>query len=191
MSTTCSGGICPSVWWYNTFMDRPNYNSNLEPWYPPKIILQAANLFGQTYGENFLIKGEFQKAREMFIGAIAVLGAFKLGSENKYLIQINNQSATPDVMAGVLIEKPGELVTLAHTPLEIVELGEHSPDTDLFDFIKKTKLPPIKKYENTMILCFVNKDLPHQDLNNMAAKFKTEDPQGVQSSFWGGQVAQI
>ncbi len=159
-------------------MDRPNYNPNLEPWYAPKRILQATQFFGHTYGEDFLKRGEFKRAREMFVAAIATIGAYVLDHENKYMIQLNNQSSTPDVMSSVLVETPGELVTLAHTPLEIVELEEHSPDTDLFEFIKRKKLYPAKKYENTMILCFVNKDIPYQDPRELVAKFNAENPSG-------------
>ena len=57
-------------------MDRPNYNSNLEPWYSPKRILQATQYLGQTYEMDFLRRHEFQKAREMFIVAVAVIGAY-------------------------------------------------------------------------------------------------------------------
>ena len=164
-------------------MDRPNYNPNLEPWYSPKRIIQAAQLLGRTYGTDFLKRGDFQKAQEMFIGAIAVIGAYKLSSENKYFIQVNNRSSTPDVIAGVLIQNPGEKITLAHTPLEIVELEENSPETDLFDFIKRTKLPPVKDYKNTMILCFVNKDLPYQNTKGIIAKFKAENPKSCSVFF--------
>jgi len=103
----------------------------------------------------------------MFTVAVALLGAYELSSENKYFLQINRQSASPDVMAGKQTEAGSKGILLEMLQMEITEFEEHFPGADIIDFLKATKLSLKKGYgDKTMIVCMVNRVLPfnHRDV---------------------------
>lgn len=138
-------------------MIRPNYDSGKYPWYSPKKVIQSFIWLAQNYGDN-IHHHLFKKAREMHIAAITLLGAYKLSSDNKYFLQLNKQSDTPDVIATALMEVPGELITLVHNQMELVEFEDHHSGFDVYEFLKQKKLSSNKKYDkHTMIICLINK----------------------------------
>jgi hypothetical protein len=159
-------------------MNRPNYDPRLYPWYSPKRVIKGFIWFGQNYGEN-INHHQFKKAREMYLGAVTLLGAYKLGKENKYFLQLNLQSETPDIMAAIQIEKPGQLITLAHTQMELVEMEDHYEGDNVFEFLKSKKLFPVKDYdEHTMIVCIVNKTI-QVNIDNLVERLKAEKPKST------------
>lgn len=137
-----------------------DYNFQKYPWFSPHLVITAFKRLGEFYGSNIDKKREFRQAREMFVGATALFGAYELHPENKYFLQANRQSESPDVVAVKQIEIPNNPITLEITQLEIVELNDYSPINDVVEFLKKTKLSPKKSYSNkTMIVCIVNKKI--------------------------------
>lgn len=136
------------------------YDVQKSPWYSPIRVIEGFRLLGHEYGDN-ISKGDFKKAREMFVSAVALLGAYELSEENIYFLQINNQSESPDVMAAKQTERPNGPILLELAQMEVVEFEEHFPSNDLIDFLKKTKLSPKKVYgDKTLIVCMVNRFLP-------------------------------
>lgn len=138
-----------------------NYNVQLESWYSPAEIIRRYEMLRDGYGDEILSKGEFKRAREMFCGAITLLGAYVLSQENVYFLQGNNQSTSPDVMAAKQRERDGAPILAEVSQLEIVEMNDYYPGNDVVEFLKNTKLSPKKGYnEHTLIVCVVNKQIP-------------------------------
>lgn len=137
------------------------YDVQKDPWFSPQHVIIQFKRLGEMYGENVDLKREFQQAREMFVGAMALLGAFELSEENKYWLQANRQSESPDVVAVKQTQRPNLPILLEISQLEVVELNDRSPLNDVVEFLKKTKLSPKKSYgDKVMILCIVNKQIP-------------------------------
>lgn len=138
-----------------------DYNVQLESWYSPAEIIKRYEMLRDTYGDEALTKREFKRAREMFCGAITLLGAYVLSEENVYFLQGNNQSTSPDVVAAKQTERNGAPILAEISQLEIVEMEDHYPGNDVVEFLKATKLSPKKGYnEHTLIVCVVNKQIP-------------------------------
>jgi hypothetical protein len=136
-----------------------DYNVQLEPWYSPiKIINDYGKLF-RYFGDN-TYHNLFDRAHEMFAGAISLLGAYELDHGNIYYMQSNNQTETPDVVAAKQVEGIKPQVVLSIVNVEVVSLDDHSPETDATAFLKRTKLSPMKSYtEDDMIMLSINKDV--------------------------------
>lgn len=140
---------------------KGDYNVLLNSWYSPIEIIDRFELLRSTYGNDVLMKPEFKRAREMFAGAITLLGAYELSPENKYWLQSNRQSTSPDVVAAKQLEHPDFGILLEQTMMEIVEFEEHFPGDDIVDFLLKTKLSPKASYsEHTSIILMVNRVIP-------------------------------
>ncbi|TSC88653.1 MAG: hypothetical protein G01um10145_820 [Microgenomates group bacterium Gr01-1014_5] len=140
---------------FDTTLD---YNFQKYPWFSPHLVVIATNRLAKLYGSNIENKREFKLAREMFIGAVALLGAYELHIDNKYIMQPNLQSASPDVVAVKQTEAPPSPLLLEVTQLEIVDMNDYSDVSDVVEFLKKTKLSKKKSYDNkTLIVCVINK----------------------------------
>ena len=134
------------------------YDVQKDPWYSPKTVVEKFQALGAEYGENIL-KPEFKKAEEMFIASVTLLGIYENNQEENWL-QINQQSASPDIMAAKQTVRSGELIRLEIMQMEITIMEEHFPNNDLVEFLLKTKLSPKKAYSETMlIVCLVNRDI--------------------------------
>lgn len=137
-----------------------SYNTLRDSWYSPIHVIRGFHFLGQRYGDN-INKSEFKKAKEMFVASVALLGAYEFSPENKYFLQLNKQSATPDVMAGMQTEQKGAGILLELMQMEITEFEEHFPVDDIIEFLKMTKLSSKKRYgDKTAIVCMVNRKLP-------------------------------
>lgn len=137
-----------------------DYNFQKYPWFSPHLVITATNRLAKLYGSNIEDKREFQLAREMFVSAAALLGAYELHNDNKYFMQPNLQSNSPDVVAVKQTEIPNSPVLLEITQLEIVDMNDYSSTEDVAEFLKKTKLSYKKSYDSkTMIVCVVNKKI--------------------------------
>lgn len=158
-------------------MDNVNYDMYKDFWYSPKEVIEKFDMLHTRYGTN-IMQPEFKRAREMFAGAIALLGAFVLSEENVYFMQLNNQGESPDVMAVMQEERDNDGILAKVTQMEMVELGENSPETDVVEFLKKGKLNKKKKSydKNTMIVCHVNKiiKIDAKDVSKRIAELKPE-----------------
>ena len=138
-----------------------NYNVQIESWYSPAEIIRRYEMLRDGYGDEVLTKREFKRAKEMFCGAITLLGAYVLSQENVYFLQGNNQSESPDVMAAKQTERSGAPILAEISQLEIVEMNDHYSGNDVVEFLKSTKLSTKKGYsEQTLIVCVVNKQIP-------------------------------
>jgi len=137
-----------------------SYNVQKFPWYSPHFIIQAIDRLAKIYGSNIEDKREFKIAREMFDAAVALLGAYEFSSDNKYFMQPNFQSDSPDVMAAKQTEQIGAPILLEINQMEIVTMNEYSKTDDVVEFLKSTKLSHKKAYdEKTLIVCIINKKI--------------------------------
>jgi hypothetical protein len=140
-------------------MESVNYVVQKDSWFSPIEIINHFEKLRSYYKD--LSNPVFKKAHEMFSAAVALLGAYELSEENKYFLQVNTQSATPDVMAGKQTEQGKKGILLEMCQMEITEFEEHSKTDDIIEFLQSTKLPPKRDYgKNTMIVCIVNKKIP-------------------------------
>ncbi len=134
-----------------------NYNFRQSPWFSPHVIIKGVNALGQVYGQHLTDKGEFQKPREMFDGAVALVGAYLLHPSNQFFMQPNFQNIAPDVMAVKLAEQKEGPITLEVSQMEIVTMNEHAETKNVAEFLLETKLSSKKSYEDsTIIVCSVN-----------------------------------
>lgn len=143
-------------------MTNVDYNVQKNSWYSPKEIIERFEQLRSVY-RGSIMEPDFKRAREMFTGAIALLGAFELSATNIYFLQSNNQSHSPDVMAAKQLEREEEPILAQLAQLEIVEMEEHYPGDDVAEFIRMKKLLPEQGYindSNTLIICLVNKKIP-------------------------------
>lgn len=139
-----------------------NYDATKESWYSPIKILNEFEKLRSVYGEERLKDSLFKRAYEMFTGAVALLGAYELSEENKYWLQSNNQTPTPDVMSGKQLAGSTKGIHLLLTQMEMVEMEKNSPTDDVFEFLKLTKLSQEKSYtEHDMIVLTINKVVPY------------------------------
>lgn len=137
-----------------------SYDVRKYPWFSPHFVIRAMNTLVKLYGVHVEDKGEFKLAREMFDSAVALLGSYELHHDNKYFLQPNLQSGSPDVVASKNTEMIDLPVVLEKTNLEIVTMNEYAGTDDVVEFLKKTKLSPKKSYDNkTLIVCVVNKKI--------------------------------
>ncbi|HUD20311.1 MAG TPA: hypothetical protein VMR81_07755 [Patescibacteria group bacterium] len=140
--------------------DIATYNAQKYPWYSPHFVIRAMSLLTKLYGANVEDKREFQLAREMFDSAAALLGVYELHNDNKYFLQPNLQSASPDVVAAKNTEMVDAPVVLEETNLELVRMNEYAGTDDVVEFLKRTKLSSKKSYDNkTLILCVISKKI--------------------------------
>lgn len=138
-----------------------NHNIQAEPWYSPKQIVEKFQYLLRLYTEEELKDRIFQRAREMFTGAVNLLGAYELSTENKYFMQSNNQTDSPDVMAVKQVVYNGTIHALV-TQMEIVDFDENAKTDDLVEFLKGNKLSPRKAYtEHDMIVVTINRKVPY------------------------------
>lgn len=137
-----------------------SYDEKRDSWYSPIFVISRFQSLGSMYGAA-IANPEFKPAREMFTAAVALLGAYELDSSNKYCMQLNKQSASPDVMAAKQTQQgQGLPILLEMIQMEIVEFEDHFPSDDLIDFLTATKLSPKKSYtDKTMIVCLINKTI--------------------------------
>ena len=169
------------------------YDVQKDSWYSPIRVVQGFRLLGQEYGDN-ISKPEFQKAREMFTAAVALLGAYELSPENTYYLQINRQGTSPDVMAAKQTEIPDEPILLELTQMEVTEFEEHFPSNDIIEFFKRTKLSPKKGYGDKMIIvCMVNRDLPlnHRDISQRIRALNPKSSMYILGRSHEGDVAKF
>lgn len=137
-----------------------SYDFQKHPWFSPHLVIRATGRLAKLYGSNIEAKREFKLAREMFQGAVALLGAYELHPDNKYFLQPNLQSDSPDIVAAKQTEVPDSPITLEITQLEIVGMTDYTSTTDVVEFLKQTKLSPKKSYsDKTLIVCVVNKKI--------------------------------
>jgi hypothetical protein len=113
----------------------------------------------------------------MFAGAVALLGTYELSPENKYFMQLNTQSSSPDVIAAKQTEHGKTGILLEISQMEITEFEDHFKSNDIIKFLKSTKLSPKKDYgDKVMIVCVINKKVPfdhkkvHKALNEIKPK---------------------
>jgi hypothetical protein len=137
-----------------------SYNFQQYPCFSPHLVIKAMSRLTKMYGSNVESKREFKLAREMFDGAVALLGAYNLHPSNKYYMQPNLQSGSPDVVAVKQTETENNPILLEITQLEIVTMNEFSDTDDVVEFLKKTKLSSKKSYsDKTLIVCVINKKI--------------------------------
>jgi len=138
-----------------------NYDVQKDNWCSPIEVLDEFEKLRAYYGEERLKNGVFKRAFEMFTGAVALLGAYELSDENKYWLQSNNQTPSPDVMAGKQFATPHGIDFLM-SQMEMVEMEGHAWTDDIVEFLKGTKLSPKKSYtEDDMIILTINRKVPY------------------------------
>lgn len=138
--------------------DQIDYNFQQDPWFSPKLIIVLFNKLWKTYGDNITKMSQFKRAVEMYYAAVTLLGAYELDETNKFWLQSNNQTTSPDVFATQLSEVPGKKVTILVSQMELTEFEDNFPTNDLIDFLKNTKLSPRKAYDNnTLIVVTINR----------------------------------
>lgn len=140
-------------------MSDIDYNPQQDPWYSPNQIVDYFELLRKQYGNESVQKDYiFKKAREMFSASVALFGAYELDSVNQYYLQLNRQSASPDIMAATTTKLEDGSILLMMNQIEIVDMEEHAGTNDVVNFLLKTKLSTRKRYgEKMMIVCFVNR----------------------------------
>lgn len=155
------------------------YDVRKFPWYSPKFVIQAFHKLAQKYsGQIEKHDRKFRVAHEMFETAIALLGVYKLDESNKYFMQTNQQSKSPDVVAVKLIEE-NKLVTSGVSQVEVVTMEEHSPENNVVDFLLRTKFSNKKSYsQTTLILCTVNKKI-QINLDEVRDRIKEINPKSA------------
>lgn len=137
-----------------------SYDFQKYPWLSPQLVISAMGKLARLYESDVGSKREFKLAREMFDGAVALLGAYNLHPDNKYYMQPNLQSDSPDVVAVKQTEIVNSPILLEITKLEIVRMNDYSPTNDVVEFLKNTKLSPKKAYDNkTLIVCVLDKKI--------------------------------
>lgn len=155
------------------------YDVRKYPWFSPHLVIQAFERLAKLFGSNIESKREFKLAVEMFEGAAALLGAYELHSDNKYYLQPNLQSNSPDVVAVKQTEIPDSPILLEITQLEIVKMNDYSETDDVVEFLKRTKLSSKKSYSGkTMIVCIINKKI-QVDRSKIAVELKKINPKST------------
>lgn len=155
------------------------YNFQKHPWYSPQLVIAATNRLAKLYGSNIESRREFKLAREMFDCAVALLGAYELHPDNKYYLQPNLQSDSPDVVAVKQTEVANSPLTLEITQLEVVTMNEYSSTDNVVEFLKMTKLSKKKSYDNkTLIICVINKKI-QVNRSEIANELKKINPQST------------
>ncbi len=136
-----------------------NHDLLRSSWYSPKKILDEFEDLREQYPEK-IYDSVFKKAREMFVGAVALLGAYELSSDNKYFMQLNTQSTSPDIIAINPTERGKAGVLMEVNQLEITEFENHFLSDDLVTFLRTTKISPKRDYgEHVIIICVVNREI--------------------------------
>ncbi|MCL4365702.1 hypothetical protein M1437_00565 [Patescibacteria group bacterium] len=139
-----------------------NYDPSKDSWYSPIKVLDEFEKLSHHFSEERLKDGVFKRAFEMFTGAVALLGAYELSEENKYWMQSNNQTTSPDVMAGKQLEGGPWGINLLLTQMEMVDMEGNSPTDDIVQFLKNTKLSSKKSYTGyDMIVLTINRKVPY------------------------------
>jgi len=157
-------------------MDSVDYSVQRFPWYSPHLIIKSINKLTKMYGGNIEDKREFKLAREMFDAAVALLGSYELDSSNKYFMQANLQSNSPDVMSAKQTELLNAPILLELNQIEVVTMNEYSETDNVVEFLKKTKLSPKKSYsEKTLIVVVINKRI-QIDRKKIADELKKINP---------------
>lgn len=152
-----------------------SYDVQKDSWYSPIEIINKFEFARSNVG-NLIYRPEFKRAREMFAAAATLLGAYELSPDNKYFMQSNNQSSSPDVIAAKQTEQDYGIL-LDQTQMEITELNDHFPSDDIVEFLLATKLSPKAGYnEHTMIVLLVNRKIPfhYKKVQKELTKFKPE-----------------
>lgn len=150
------------------------YNVQKNSWYSPKEIINRFEQVRSVYG-NRIYDSVFKKAHEMFAGAVALLGAYELSPENKYFMQLNTQSSSPDIIAAKQTEQGKAGILLEINQMEITEFENHFKSDDIIEFLKSTKLSPKKDYgDKVMIICIINKKIPfdHRKIHKALIEIK-------------------
>ncbi len=152
------------------------YDVQKDSWYSPIDIINRFEQVRAVYGDR-IYDNVFKKAHEMFSGAVTLLGAYELSSENKYFMQLNTQSTSPDVIAVKQVEQGKNGILLEINQMEITEFEGHFKSNDVIEFLKSTKLSPKKDYgDKVMIVCVINRKIPfdhkklHKALNEIKPK---------------------
>ena len=137
-----------------------DYNEQMYPWFSPIEIINRFEHLRAFFGSEAIYQDSlFKRAKEMFGSAVALLGAYEMSSENKYFLQSNQQSASPDVMAAKQIERERPGLLLEMVQMEITEFEDHFENDDIVEFLQKVKLRKINN-PRMMIVCFVNRVVP-------------------------------
>ena len=155
-----------------------DYDVHKQPWYSPARIIKECGKLAHTYGSK-INDPVFKRTQEMFMGAIILLGAYEIHHENKYFMQSNNQSSTPDVMGAKLTEVPNQPILLEMVQIELVTMEAHAETNDPYEFLIGTKLSKHKSYsENDLIALVINKqiDFAHKGLHH---KLKARKPKST------------
>jgi hypothetical protein len=157
-------------------MDVINYDVRKYPWYSPHLVIRAFGQLINIHGHDVETKREYKLAKEMFESAIALLGSYELDHGNKYFMQPNLQSNSPDVMAAKLTESENDPVNLEVTQMELVRMEDHAGTNNVFEFLEKTKFSKKKSYdEKTLIVCIVNKKTQVNRMQ-LAQRFRDMNP---------------
>lgn len=139
-----------------------NYNIQQNSWYSPIKVIDEFEKLRSVYGEERLKDAVFKRAFEMFTGAVALLGAYELSNTNKYWLQSNHQTTSPDVMAGKQLEGTPRGIDFLLTQMEMVEMEDHALTDNIVQFLKTTKLSPKKNYtKHDMIILTINRKIPY------------------------------
>jgi len=153
-----------------------SYDFQKYVWFSPHIVIAATSRVGKLYGKNIEYKREFKLVREMFDAAITLLGVYNLHPDNKYFLQPNLQSGSPDVVAVKQTEIADSPIFLEVTQLEMVRMNDYSSTDDVVKFLKTTKLSSKKSYDDkTFIVCVINKRI-QVDRSKIARDLKKISP---------------
>lgn len=159
-----------------SYLTISHYNEKKDAWFSPKHVIDNFEVLRKVFRDN-LLNHDFKKARELFAGAITLFGAYELSSQNKYFLQLNKQSSSPNIMAAKQVERINLPILLELTQIELTEFDEHAKTNDLIEFLKTTKLSSRKAYsDKTLIACLVNRITPvdrkkiAKQLNDINAK---------------------
>lgn len=155
--------------------DLTNYDVEKFPWYSPQLVIKAVRMLTQTYGEtNFYKRTQFQRAREMFEAAVAILGMYATDPVNKYFLQPNLQKNKPDVATATQIETPNQPITLGLSNLELTSLTEYTKSDDVVKFLQETKFH--KDYASDTIILLVVKRKISLDRDKVVKEFRAIKP---------------
>jgi hypothetical protein len=151
------------------------FDSGLYPWHSPRYVLEAYDSLIQTFNDQALGSKDFEKAREARLVAISLLGIHEL-TKRHYLMQVSRENS-PDIVTMFRAELKGMPVHGFFQEVEVVSFDKNSPETDVVEFLKRTKLSPKYSYDNkTIILCEVKRDMRLPPYETIHTRLKELNP---------------
>lgn len=154
-------------------------------WFNPAYMVHCGIEAQKHYQETgVLIPSELGKAiNESRAASILCLGINRLQNFELRVQLVNPKEQSPDIRVMYEVATPGNEKfdeKAEYWDIEVVTFEKNSPETQVDDFLKRTKLAAGKSYDNkTIILCLIDKEVTNgklwKDVHRELVKLRTNN----------------